>query len=230
LASIHIFNCLNPHQENDMSIAKPAAPLRLHRHPLSGHAHRIQLFLSLLDLPFEMIDVDLLAGVHKQPAFLAKNPFGQVPVLEDGETVIYDSNAILVYLAIRYADSSWLPRDPVGAARVQQWLSLAAGQIASGPATARLITVFRAPLDQERASTIAHNLFKVLDAELTDRSFALGDQPTIADVAAYSYIAHAPEGGVSLEPYSSLRAWLNRIEALPRFVPMQETRAGLRAA
>lgn len=213
-----------------MSIAKPAAPLRLHRHPLSGHAHRAQLFLSLLNLPFEMIDVDLQNGEHKKLAFLAKNPFGQVPVLEDGDTVISDSNAILVYLATKYDDGNWLPRDPVGAARVQQWLSLAAGPIASGPATARLITVFRAPLDLERASTIANNLFKVLDAELADRSFALGDRPTIADVAAYSYIAHAPEGGVSLEPYANLSAWLKRVEALPCFVPMQETRAGLRAA
>ena len=213
-----------------MSIAKPAAPLRLHRHPLSGHAHRAQLFLSLLDLPFEMIDVDLQNGEHKKPPFLALNPFGQVPVLEDGDTVICDSNAILVYLANKYDDGTWLPRDAVGAARVQQWLSLAAGPIASGPATARLITVFRAPLDQERASTIAHNLFKVLDGELAGRSFAAGNQPTIADIAGYSYIAHAPEGGVSLEPYPHIRAWLNRIEALPRFVPMQETRAGLRAA
>lgn len=213
-----------------MSIAKPAAPLRLHRHPLSGHAHRAQLFLSLLDLPFEMIDVALQNGEQKKPPFLALNPFSQVPVLEDGDTVIYDSNAILVYLATKYDDGTWLPRDAVGAARVQQWLSLAAGPIASGPATARLITVFRAPLDQERASTIAHNLFKVLDAELAGRSFAVGNQPTIADIAGYSYIAHAPEGGVSLEPYPHIRAWLARVEALPRFVPMQETRAGLRAA
>jgi glutathione S-transferase len=197
---------------------------------LSGHAHRAQLFLSLLDLPFEMIDVDLRAGEHKQPAFLDLNPFGQVPVLEDGDTIIYDSNAILMYLATRYDDGSWLPRDPVGAARVQQWLSLAAGPVASGPATARLINVFSVPLDLERASTIAQNLFKVLDAQLAGRSFALGDRPTIADVAGYSYIAHAPEGGVSLEPYANLRAWLTRIEALPRFVPMQQTRAGLLAA
>ncbi len=213
-----------------MSIAKPAAPLRLHRHPLSGHAHRVQLFLSLLDLPFEMIDVDLMKGAHKQPDFLAMNPFGQVPVLEDGDTVVYDSNAILVYLATRYDDGNWLPRDAAGAAKVQQWLSLAAGQIASGPATARLVTLFRAPLDHERAKTIAHNLLAVLDAELAGRRFAIGERPTIADVAAYSYIAHAPEGDVSLEPYANVRAWLGRVAELPGFVPMQSSNVGLLAA
>ncbi|HEV2611523.1 MAG TPA: glutathione S-transferase [Noviherbaspirillum sp.] len=213
-----------------MPITKPAAPLRLHRHALSGHAHRIQLFLSLLDLPFEMIDVDLMKGAHKQPNFLSMKPFGQVPVLEDGDTIVYDSNAILVYLATRYDDGNWLPRDPVGAAKVQQWLSLAAGQIASGPATARLVTLFRAPLDHERAKTIAHNLLTVLDAELAGRRFAIGERPTIADVAAYSYIAHAPEGGVSLEPYANVRAWLGRVAELPGFVPMQSSNVGLLAA
>ncbi|WP_334188157.1 glutathione S-transferase family protein [Noviherbaspirillum sp.] len=213
-----------------MPSTKPTTTLRLHRHPLSGHAHRVQLFLSLLDLPFEMIDVDLLKGAHKQPAFLAMNPFGQVPVLEDGDTVVYDSNAILVYLATKYDDGNWLPRDPVGAAKVQQWLSLAAGQIASGPASARLVTVFRAPLDHDRAKTIASNLLAVLDAELAGRHFAIGDRPTIADIAAYSYIAHAPEGGVSLEPYANVRAWLGRVAALPGFVPMQQSKAGLLAA
>src|SRR5262245_23259369 len=96
---------------------------RLYAHPLSGHSHRVTLFLSLLNLPFEGINLDLAARAQKAPAFLAKNPFGQVPVLEDGEVTLFDSNAILVYLASRYDNSNrWLPRDPLGAARVQQWL------------------------------------------------------------------------------------------------------------
>ncbi|HEY9193188.1 MAG TPA: glutathione S-transferase N-terminal domain-containing protein, partial [Methyloversatilis sp.] len=80
-----------------------ASSIVLHGFRLSGHSHRAELFLSLLGLPFEFRQVDLAAGAHKQPEFLAKNPFGQVPVIEDGEVVVADSTAILVYLASRYA-------------------------------------------------------------------------------------------------------------------------------
>lgn len=207
-----------------MSIDKPAAPLRLHRFTLSGHCHRVEFFLSLLGLSFEIIDVDLKSGAHKQPAFLAMNPFGQVPVLEDGKCVLGDSNAMLIYLASKYDDGTWLPRDPAAAAHVQQWLSLAAGPIASGPAAARAATLFGEPHDVERARSIAHALFVVLDKEFDARHFAIGDHPSIADVAGYAYIAHAPEGGVSLDAYPNLRAWLARVAALPGFVPMQESR------
>ncbi len=208
-----------------MASSRPAQPLKLYRVELSGHSHRVELLLGLLGLPYTLVDVDLPAGAHKRPDFLAKNPFGQVPVLEDGAIVLYDSNAILVYLASRYDDGDWLPTDPVQAARVQQWLSLAAGQIAYGPAAARMVTVFGAPLDHERARQIANQLLRVLDTELSGRTFAVGDRPTIADVAGYSYIAKAPEGGVSLEPYPSVKAWLRRVEGLPGFVPFKDAKA-----
>ncbi|AOR71880.1 glutathione S-transferase [Burkholderia stabilis] len=210
--------------------AKPDAPIRVYSFLLSGHAHRVRLFLSLLGLPFETVDVDLASGEQREPAFLALNPFGQVPVIDDGGTVLADSNAILVYLAKRYGDAHWLPDDPVGAAAVQRWLSYAAGPIASGPAAARLVTVFGAPLDPDAAKRTADKVLDVIDRELVGKAFAAGAQPTIADIAAYTYIAHAPEGGVSLEPYPHLRAWLARVEALPGFVGMPATRAGLLAA
>jgi glutathione S-transferase len=204
--------------------------IKLYRYPLSGHSHRAQLFLSLLNLETELVDVDLAAGEHKQEPFLALNRFGQVPVLEDGETVITDSNAILVYLALRYgAGTNWLPVDPVTAAQVQQFLSVAAGQVAHGPAAARLVNVFGASLDQKQAIEIAHNLFRVMEDHLQERAWLVGESPTIADIANYSYIAHAPEGGVALGEYPGIRAWLHRIEALPGFVPMQSTAVGLAA-
>jgi len=203
--------------------------IRLHRHALSGHSHRVELFLSLIGQPFETVDVDLLNGAHKKPEFLALSPFGQVPVIEDGTVTLSDSNAILVYLARKYADEHWLPRDPETAAAVQRWLSVAAGEINAGPGAARLVTVFGAGLDHARAKSVATSLFDVLEAHLEGRRFLVGDDATIADVAGYSYIAHAPEGGVSLAPYPSIRAWLNRIEGLPGFVPMQASKAGLAA-
>ena len=204
--------------------------LKLHRHPLSGHSHRVQLALSLMGLPFEMIDVDLMKAAHKSPDFLKLNPFGQVPVLEDGDTVVFDSNAILVYLAAKYDPAGrWMPRDPKGQADVQAWFSVAAGQIAFGPATARLITVFGAKRDAEDAIARAHALLKVMDARPGSNAFLTGTAANLADVAAYSYIAAAPEGNVDLAAYANVRGWLARIEALPGFVPFQKTAVGLAA-
>ena len=206
-----------------------SSPIKLSNFPKSGHAHRIELMLSLLNLPTELVFVDLAKGEHKQPAFLALNPFGQVPVIDDNGTVIADSNAILVYLAKKYDNGTWLPEEPEAAARVQRWLSVAAGPLAFGPAAARLVTVFGAAFNTDEVIGRAHTLLKVIDAELAKAPFLTGSEPTIADVANYSYIAHAPEGNVSLEPYANVRSWLARIEALPGFVPMPRTATGLQA-
>ena len=210
--------------------AAATRPIKLYRFALSGHAHRAELFLSLLRLPFESIDVDLTKGEHKRPEFLAMNPFGQVPVIDDGGNIVADSNAILTYLALRYGDASWLPRDPLGAARVQRWLSVAAGPLAYGPARARVLVLFRRPDDPTECIAAAHALFKVMEQTLSASKFLVHDNPTIADVALYSYTAHAPEGNVPLTDYPLLRGWLKRIEALSGFVPMVHSRIGLAAA
>jgi glutathione S-transferase len=194
--------------------------IRLYHHPISGHAHRVRLFLSLLGLPFELVEVNLLKGEHKRPEYLAMNPFGQVPVIQDGALTLADSNAILTYLALRYDTSGqWLPRDPVGAALVQRWLSQAAGSLVNGPGNARVNVLFQRPQDP-RCGEIATNLFHRLDEHLATQPYLVGEQPTIADIAMHTYTAHAPEGGVSLQPFAHLRAWLQRIEALPGFVGM----------
>ncbi|WP_442775162.1 glutathione S-transferase family protein [Sphaerotilus montanus] len=204
--------------------------MTLHGFPLSGHSHRVQLALSLMGLPHQVVQVDLKNGAHKSPEFLQLNPFGQVPVLDDGGTTLFDSNAILVYLATKYdADHRWLPRDPKGQADVQAWLSVAAGQIAFGPAAARLITVFGARINPEDVIGRAHGLLKVMDAQLAARHFLVGNSATLADIAGYSYVSAAPEGNVDLAAYPNVRAWLARVEALPGFVPFQKTQVGLAA-
>lgn len=201
----------------------PPPPIKLYRFALSGHSHRAQLMLSLLALPHELIEVDLLAKQQKTASFLQLNPFGQVPVIDDAGTIVADSNAILVYLASRYDDGAWLPRAPGAAAQVQRWLSLAAGPLAFGAAAARVARVFGAALDAEAAKTRAHALFTVTNDVLSNTPFLCGSTPTIADIAHYTYTAHAPEGDVMLEPYRAVRAWLARIEALPGFVPMKSS-------
>lgn len=214
-------------QTRSHTMSQPA--IKLYRHPLSGHSHRVELLLSLLKLPTELVFVDLANGAHKKAEFLAINAFGQVPVIDDSGTILSDSNAILVYLSKKYGGGSWLADAPLAAARVQRWLSVAAGQLAYGPASARLITVFGAALNADDVIARSHALLKVMDSELASAPFLVGDTVTIADIANYTYIAHAPEGNVSLQAYPNVRAWLERVEALPGFVPMQRTAVGLLA-
>lgn len=205
--------------------------MKLYLHPLSGHAHRARLFLSLIGADVTEIVVDLAAGEHKTPEFLKLNRFGQLPVLVDGDNVIADSNAILIYAATKFGRTDWLPDTAEGAAAVQRWLSVAAGQIAFGPAAARLVTVFGAKLNPDEVIARAHAVLGQIDAELAGRNWIIGGlQPTIADVALYSYIANAPEGNVDLGGYPQILAWLRRVEDLAGFVPFQRTAAGLRIA
>jgi glutathione S-transferase len=203
--------------------------MKLYYHPLSGHSHRARLFLSLIGLQPELVEVDLMKGAHKAPEFLKLNRFGQVPVLVDDGVAISDSNAILVYAAKKYGKEDWLPESPQAAAAIQRWLSVAAGEIAHGPAAARLITVFGAKYNPEQVIGQAHSVLKLIEAELDGHDFISHDHPTVADVALYSYIARAPEGNVDLKDYPNVNAWLRRIEALPGFVEFQKTPAGLNA-
>jgi glutathione S-transferase len=202
--------------------------INIYSFPLSGHAHRVELFAGLSGIAHQVINVDLAAGEHKQATFLAINPTGQVPAIQDGDVTITDSNAILVYLAKKYAPE-FLPQNPVTQAEIQKFLTLAAGEIAFGPAAVRLINVFKAPLDVDFAKSTAENVFSKLEAHLEGREFLVAEKPTIADVAIYSYTAHAPEGGVSLDSYPNIRRLLTNIENLKGFVPMQSTKVGLLA-
>lgn len=192
----------------------------LHGTRLSGHTHRVMLFLHLLDLPYTLSDSP--AAVRQSPDFRRLNPLGQIPVLEDDGLALADSNAILVYLARRYAPaSSWLPGDPVGAARVQRWLSLAAGEIAYGPAAARInARFFDTGVPAALAQRLAARVLGLMEQELGAQAWLAGVAPTIADLACYTYIAHAPEGDIALDPYPQVRAWVARMQALPGFVPM----------
>ncbi len=200
-------------------------PIKLYRTPKSGHCHRAELMLALLDLPYETIDLDMANGAHKSEEFRKISPFGLVPAIDDSGYTLADSNAILTYLVQTYAKGSdWMPTDPKEAAEVQRWLTIAADNIYSGPCAARLVKVFGTSHDHSAAVAKAHDLFKLMEAHLEGRNWLATDTITIADVAGYSYVAHAPEGGVDLAPYSNVRAWLARVEAQPGFVGMATSR------
>lgn len=204
--------------------------MNLYWHPISGHSHRAKLFLSLLKLDFDLITVDLKAGEHKQEPFLKINAFGQVPVLADGDRVIADSNAILVYLAKTYDQGgTWFPEGAVEMAEVEQFLSLAANRLVGSAGALRAANIFNFDIDKEPLLEKAHLLFSQLDGFLKGRDWLVGDLPTIADISMYTYTKLAPEGGVDLESYEHILRWLKNLEALDGFVAMAETPVGLRA-
>lgn len=194
--------------------------MRLHDVEVSGNAYKVRLLMALLGLKHEIVPVDFVGGQHKSPAFLALNPLGQIPVLEDGDTVLRDSQAILLYLARKYGSEKWLPIEPVALARVGQWLSTAANEIANGPATARLHDKFGFKVDGEKARELAHRVLGIFDEHLSQRDWLEMGHPTVADIACYPYLGLAPEGGVALEPYKSVTRWMDRIKTLPGYVPM----------
>jgi glutathione S-transferase len=200
----------------------PDPALTLHGSALSGHVHRVVLLLRMLGLSYRFENAP--REVRTTPVFRALNPLGQVPVFQDGDVVLADSNAILVHLARRYDPAGpWLPTDPLGQARVQRFLSLAAGEVAFGPAAARAITLWGYPGDADHARTVATRLLSFLDDHLATRRFLAAEASTIADLACYSYVAHAPEGRIPLVPYPAVRAWLARIEVLDGFIPLPRT-------
>jgi glutathione S-transferase len=198
--------------------------IKLYDFELSGHCHKVRLFLSLLDIPFETINVNLPKGEHKTDFFLDLNSFGQVPVMQDGDLVIADSNAILVYLALKYDPLSvWLPVSPIVQARIQRWLSAAAGPLAFGVANLRAANVFKRTADS-RAQELSDKLLSSLNFELSKSKFLCTDKkPTIADIAMYSYTAHSPEGGINLAQYENIVGWIKRIESLPGFQAMKKS-------
>jgi glutathione S-transferase len=191
----------------------------LHGTELSGHAHRVELLLRMLGLPYQFVTAT--PAVRSTPEFLKLNALGQIPVLQDGDLTLADSNAILVYLAKRYAPGGqWLPEEPIAAAHVQRWLSIAAGEVKFGPATARMVTQWNLPGSLPWAKQIAARLLPFMNEHLKNRKFLAAEHPTIADLACYSYVAHAPEGGIPIEEFTSVLAWLRRVEALPHFKPI----------
>ena len=194
--------------------------MKLYNYPRSGHAHRIRLFLSIIGESYESENVDMQKGEHKDPEYRKLSPLGQVPTFVDGDIVITDSTAALVYLAIKHGDERWLPRDAEGAARVQRWLSAASGEVYRGPVLARAGRQFARPVDLEGADRECKRLFKWMQAELAERTWLAADHATIADIAMYSYVRVVDEGDVDLSPYPAILRWLEDVEQLDGFETM----------
>ncbi|MEC9367460.1 MAG: glutathione S-transferase family protein [Pseudomonadota bacterium] len=194
---------------------------KLYDFPPSGNCHKIRMMLSILGLEYERVHMDLLAKEQMAPEFLALNPMHKVPVLVDGDLVLRDSSAILVYLARRYAGTRWYPDDADGMGEVQQWLSLAVNEIFHGLGISRALVIFNRQGDHAGAAALANATLAILEQRLEKHDWLALDRPTIADIACYPYTALVEEGNVPLAPYPAVRKWLARVEALPGYVAMK---------
>lgn len=191
--------------------------ITLYAHPISGNVHKVRIALALLGLPHSERHVDLARGEQRQPPLSDLNPLTQVPVLVDGDVVLRDSQAILTYLAARYSPGTWDGETPAERGRIAQWLFFAATEIAGGTARLRLAKLFNIAIDVAAVTALSDRALGMLEARLAATGWLEGAQLTIADIACAPYIALAHQGDVDLAPYANVRAWLDRIAALPGF-------------
>lgn len=194
--------------------------MRLYNVEVSGNCYKIRLFLSLLNLECEIVPIDIINGEQKSAAFLKRNPLGEIPVFEDGDLILRDSQAILVYLARQYGGNDWLPSKASEMARVMQWLSTACNEIARGLADSRYYKKFKIDLDIEKAQGKSKFILSVINNHLNDKKWLELNRVTIADIACFPYIALSREGGIYLEPYPNVLHWINNVKSLPKFITM----------
>ena len=194
--------------------------ITLYSAPRSGNAYKVKLVLSLLGLEFDEVSINLQTGENRAGSFLAMNPRGQVPTLVDGEVTIWDSQAILAYLARRYG-KDWLPVEPVALAEVMQWLAVAENELLFGLAHARAAKVFGRDYDLAACQAYGRAGLKVLEQRLAGQAWLAAGRPTIADVACMPYVALSYMGEVSLDDFPAVRAWIERVRDLPGFVAME---------
>jgi len=195
----------------------------LYGNATSGNCWKPAMMLHARGLPFRWIEVDILKGESRTAEFLALNPNGRVPLLQlpDGRTLA-ESNAMLLHLG---EGSAWIPADGYLRAKMYQWLFFEQYSHEPYIATVRF-WLKHAGKAEEKKQEIAERTVRgyaalgVMEKALAATPFLVGEQPTLADIALYAYTHVAPEGGFSLEDYPAVRRWLDRVPAVPGFVPM----------
>ncbi|MFL0808730.1 MAG: glutathione S-transferase [Oceanobacter sp.] len=187
---------------------------------LSGNCYKVRLFAALAGIDLSLVAVDFMAGEHKQEPVIGLNPLGQLPVLVDGDVVLRDSQAILVYLAHKHGAPQWWPESAAEQGDVMQWLSNSANEIQNGPNAARLVEKFGIPLDKERTLQVSGVILPFMEQHLATNDWLSLGRPTIADCSIFPYLAVAWEGGIDLVEYPNISAWMDRVKALPGFIPM----------
>lgn len=196
--------------------------MKLYDLELSGNCYKIRLFLSFIKEDYELIPVDFLAGEHKKSPLIELNPFGEIPILVDGDLILRDSQAILVYLARKFSKDDWLPTDATQMAQVMEWLMVAESEVARGPNDARLHDKFGYDLDHSLAISKSTRILDLLEKHLEGKQWLVGDHATIADIACFPYLALGHEGRAAIGDRANINAWVGRIKAMDNFITMPE--------
>lgn len=198
--------------------------IKLHGLDISGNTYKVKLFLHLLNIEYEFITIDIPNKEHKSEVFLQLNPRGEFPVLEDDSVVVWDSQAILVYLAKKYAtqlnQKHWYPQQAVAMAHITQWLSVANNDIFLSLGKARSMLKFGHTGDLDLAQKQGITILQRIERHLSERHWLATDQPSIADISCYPYIALCEEGNISLDGYTHIHQWFRRIQSLNDYVNM----------
>ncbi|WP_394731178.1 glutathione S-transferase family protein [Altererythrobacter sp. GH1-8] len=202
----------------------------LHEDPRSGNCYKIKLTAALLGIALETRQYDIIQGETRRPEFLANvNANGRIPVLQieddSGSRFLPESNAACWYLA---SGSPLIPQDRFAQANMLRWMFFEQYNHEPNVATLRfwLRFVGEANLsEQQRAQILAKRMagqdaLALMDGELVHRGFMAGDTPTLADIALFPYTHVAEEGGFGLDNYPHIQGWIERVAALPGFVPM----------
>jgi len=199
--------------------------MRLYDYILSPSCYRVRLMAALAGIKLDLRAVDFHPGAeHRGPELLALNPAGTIPILTDGDLVLTQSTAILTYIAASHAPE-WLGDDsPAMRAQVGQWLAFAQ-RLTDSAGAARLHDMLQMPGDIVALRRSATRTLRELEAAISAARrrggiFLVGDRPTIADIACFPYVALAPDGGLPLDAYPSIRLWMRAIRGLPGFVEM----------
>lgn len=199
---------------------------RLYDYLPSGNGYKVRLLLTQLEIPFELVLLDIIKGETRTPEFLQKNPNGRIPLLElEPGVFLSESNAILIYLS---QSTPFLPSDRLEYAQVMQWLFFEQYSHEPYIATSRfwlhignLAAEKQAALAEKQAPGYA--ALGVMEQRLSQHSFLVGDRYTIADIALYAYTHVAEEGGFSLEKFPGILAWLERVRSQPHHIPITAT-------
>ena len=199
--------------------------LKLHGLEISGNTYKAQLLLSFLNIEYQLFPIDIKNKQHKSPEFLRLNPRGEFPVLEDKENIIWDSQAILIYLACAYGDKHWFPDRALEMATIAQWLSVANGDIFNSLAKARSILKLSYPGDLQDCQLKGKSVLIMIEQHLASRQakgldWIATEMPSIADIACYPYIALCEEGSISLNNYKSIHNWMNNIQNMSGYISM----------
>jgi len=199
--------------------------IRLYDYLPSGNGYKVRLLLTQLSIPFERIELDILKGTTRTPEFLQKNLNGRIPVVElEGGRFLAESNAILFYFA---EGTPFLPVDRWQRAQTLQWMFFEQYSHEPNIATSRfwlqhleLTPERKAALAQKRP--LGYAALDVIEKHVTGRSFFVGEQYSIADIALYAYTHVAGEGGFDLAQYPNIRAWLERVRSQPKHIPITQ--------